>query len=133
MLTATYLNGATATVDHGIGDVTNGIPVSTGSLSVTTTYSLTIRSAEGNTTTALVTVSVVDVAAALAMGIDRHFHTATLLPSGKVLLRSHFLGKRATDRAIGRPAARWIHLAGRWLQRSLIVHLRAVETSHRAL
>jgi hypothetical protein len=86
MLTATYVNGASATVDHGVGDVMNGIPVSTGSLSVSTTYSLTVRSAGGTTTAASVTVSVIDVAATSAMGIGRRFHTATLLPSGKVLI-----------------------------------------------
>ena len=55
-LTAVF-SGGTGTVDHGIGAVTSGVAVSTGALSATTTFALTVTNAAGATATAQVTVS----------------------------------------------------------------------------
>lgn len=85
LLMANFVNATTATVDHGIAGITNGAQVSTGPLAGTTTFTLTISNAEGNVT-ASTTVSVVEVTATSAMSVGRRFPTASLLPSGKVLV-----------------------------------------------
>lgn len=61
--TATSLSavfsGGTGTVDQGVGAVTSGVPVSTGSLSAGRTYTLTVTSAAGVAVTAQASVAVV--------------------------------------------------------------------------
>ena len=57
-LTAAF-TGGTATVDHGIGAVSSGVAVSTGSLAATTTYTLTVTNAAGDAVTQQATVTVV--------------------------------------------------------------------------
>lgn len=126
LLTATYVNGATAMVDHGVGSVMSGVQVSTGSLSLSTTYSLTVRNAAGSTTTASAIVSVVDVAATSAMSVGRRFHTASLLPGGKVLVVG---GADRNDQALASaelfdPATKTFAATG---------PMAAARTSHRAL
>src|SRR5438309_6079158 len=57
-LTAVF-SGGTGTVDHGVGAVTSGTPVSTGPLSTTTTFTLTVTNSVRVSVTATVTVTVV--------------------------------------------------------------------------
>lgn len=57
-LTAVFGGGA-AVVDRGIGPVLSGVPVSTGTLSATTVYTLTVTNASGAATTSQATVAVV--------------------------------------------------------------------------
>ena len=56
-LTATF-GGGTGVVDHGVGTVFSGTPISTGPLTVTTTFSLTVTNAAGTSVTNTVTVTV---------------------------------------------------------------------------
>ena len=51
--------GGVGVIDHGIGPVTSGVPVPTGSLTATTTYTLTVTNAAGTSVTAPLTVTVV--------------------------------------------------------------------------
>jgi len=55
-LTAVF-SGGTGTVDQGIGTVTSGIGTSTGPISATTTYTLTVTNAVGDSRTAQVTLT----------------------------------------------------------------------------
>lgn len=57
-LLATFANG-TATVDHGIGTVNSGEVMVTGNLTTTTTYTLTVANAAGDTATQQAVVNVV--------------------------------------------------------------------------
>jgi hypothetical protein len=57
-LTAVFLHG-TATIDHGLGAVTSGVPVSTGALTADTTFTLTVTGDGGATATRTASVSVV--------------------------------------------------------------------------
>jgi len=54
-LTATF-TGVTGSIDHGIGPVTSGVPVDTGPLAASTTYTLTVTNAALDTATAQATV-----------------------------------------------------------------------------
>ena len=56
-LTATFSGGA-ATIDHGIGSITTAVPVSTGPLTTSTTYTLTVTNAAGDSATRTTTVIV---------------------------------------------------------------------------
>ncbi len=58
MLTAVF-TGGTGTIDHGVGAVTSGVPVSTGVLNANTTFTLTDTSPAGVPITSTVTVQVV--------------------------------------------------------------------------
>lgn len=51
--------GGTGTVDHGVGAVTAGVPVATGALDATTTFTLTVAGSGGQDATATATVNVV--------------------------------------------------------------------------
>lgn len=56
-LTATF-TGGTGSLDHGLGTVTSGTGVSTGAVTTTTTYTLTVTNAAGSSVTAQATVSI---------------------------------------------------------------------------
>lgn len=60
-LTAVF-SGGTGAVDKGVGTVTSGTAVSTGALTATTTFTLTVTSPDGATKTAQTTVTVVPAA-----------------------------------------------------------------------
>ena len=57
-LTAVFLHG-TGTIDHGLGAVTSGVPISTGALTADTTFTLTVTGEGGATATRTASVSVV--------------------------------------------------------------------------
>lgn len=57
-LTAVFSDG-TATVDHGVGDVTSGTAASTGTLTADTTFTLTVTNPAGDSVTQQATVTVV--------------------------------------------------------------------------
>jgi hypothetical protein len=57
-LTALFSDG-TATVDHGVGDVTSGAAASTGTLTADTTFTLTVTNPAGDSVTQQATVTVV--------------------------------------------------------------------------
>ena len=84
-LTAVF-SGGTGTLDQGIGAVTSGSERSTGPIGKTTTYTLTVTNAVGGSTTAQVTVVVGFFTATGGMTTGREWYTATLLPSGMVLI-----------------------------------------------
>ena len=56
-LTAVFTGGG-GVIDQGIGTVASGVPVMTGSLTASTTYTLTVTNAAGTTTTAQTSVTV---------------------------------------------------------------------------
>ena len=58
-LTAVFKNAVGSSIDHGIGSVTSGNGVSSGPLTTTTTFQLTISDASGNTASQTVKVTVV--------------------------------------------------------------------------
>jgi hypothetical protein len=59
-LTAVFTNG-TGSVNQSVGAVTSRMPVSTGKLSATTTYTLTVTNSAGSSVTQQVTVTVIAV------------------------------------------------------------------------
>jgi hypothetical protein len=59
ILTASFTNAVSATIDNGLGDVANGATVDTGALTKNTTYTLTVTNSIGAQTTAKATVTVV--------------------------------------------------------------------------
>jgi hypothetical protein len=83
-LTATFAGG-TATIDHGLGSVTTGIPAGTGALAASTTYLLTVTNAAGDSVTASTTVTVGTAVAITGFSAGSGTITAgastTLLPS----------------------------------------------------
>jgi hypothetical protein len=66
-LTATF-NGGTASIDHGIGSMTTGVPVSTGPLAASTTYTLTVTNTAGDSVMGTSTVTVNAVPPAIGYG-----------------------------------------------------------------
>lgn len=57
-LTAIF-SGGSGTIDNGVGVVTSGVAVATDTLTATTTFTLTVTTADGQTTTQQLTVAVV--------------------------------------------------------------------------
>jgi len=86
-LTAAFSNGA-GTIDQGKGVITSGTAISTGVLSTSTTYTLTVTNPAGDSVTAKVTVTVASPGtfAGITTLTPRQRHTATLLANGKVLI-----------------------------------------------
>jgi hypothetical protein len=84
-LTATF-SGGTGAIDHGLGKVDSGVPVSTGALTATTTFTLTVSSAAGATATKTVTVTRLGFSATGPMAVARSGHSATRLLDGTVLV-----------------------------------------------
>jgi hypothetical protein len=76
-LLAFTFSGGTATVDHGLGAVTSGVPVPTGPLVTATTFLLTVTNPAGDTATAAATVTV-----GSAVGITSFTASRTLLTAG---------------------------------------------------
>ncbi len=56
---AAVFSGGTGIVSNGIGAITSGVPVTTGNLSTSTTYVLTVTNSAGATATSTLTVNVV--------------------------------------------------------------------------
>ena len=79
-LTATFANG-TGVVDHSIGSVTTGSPVSTGALTTTTTYTLTVTNEVGDFVTKQVKVTVLSFTA-VSVG---ELHVCALATDGSVV------------------------------------------------
>ncbi|HEX7508150.1 MAG TPA: kelch repeat-containing protein, partial [Polyangia bacterium] len=96
-LTAVFVNG-TGSIDNGIGPVTVGVGVSTGPLQAGATYTLTVLSPTGGSTSAQVTVSV-----GPSPAIVSFTSAATSLASGKAttLTATFVNGAGSIDNGIG--------------------------------
>jgi hypothetical protein len=83
--------GGTGTINKSIGAVTSGQVISTGLLTETTVFTLTVTNLAGTSRTAQVTVAVAVLTPGRFVTLSpmsgpRAFHTASLLPGGKVLI-----------------------------------------------
>ncbi len=114
-LTAEFANG-TGVVDHGLGAVQSAIPIETGPLTATKTYTLTVTNSLGEQATASVTVTVAapstvrvsvlgqfEKPALTATGFGsttilpiRHSYTEVRQVGGNTLLASGYLGPDGT-------------------------------------
>ena len=92
-ITPTFSQG-TGVIDHGIGAVTSGVPISTGPLTSSRTYTLTVTNPAGTVATRTLTVSVDPgyFASTGSMTVARHFHASVTLTDGSVLVVGGYSG-----------------------------------------
>ena len=97
-LTAVFVNAIGATVSRGIGTITSGNGVSTGPLTVSTTYTLTVTNATGDSTTAQATVTVVPLPVISSFTAGS---TSVALGSATTLTATFTSGTGVIDNGIG--------------------------------
>jgi hypothetical protein len=84
-LSAVFTGGAGA-VDHEIGTITSGTSKGTANVPNTTTYTLTVTNAAGDTQTATATVTAGKFTVTGSMTTARNGHKAILMKNGRVLI-----------------------------------------------
>jgi hypothetical protein len=83
-LFATFANGI-GTIDHGVGQATSGQNITSPAITTAITFTLTVTG-QGGTVTSTATVTINPFSTVGSLNTGRSQHTATLLPSGKVLI-----------------------------------------------
>ncbi len=88
----TTSNGEVGSIDGGIGIVSSGVKISTGSITSPTVFTLSVKNLAGTVVTSIVSVCVEGQPGSQLFYLmsGRFSHKASLLPNGKVLLSGGF-------------------------------------------